>query len=210
VYLLNDEKTAMTRFLLIRHAVHVLGHETIAGRSPQARLSEEGKTQTSRLVDRVAHLPIRALYCSPVQRARETAQPLADRLGLKVQISDALYEINFGDWSGRQLDELRPRQQWQQWNSFRSGTRLPAGELMLETQTRIVTEMLRLRVQHPDDCVALVSHGDVIKAAALYFLGVPLDLCLWLEISQASVSVVAIADHGPRVLCVNSTGAVVV
>ncbi|HSU65911.1 MAG TPA: histidine phosphatase family protein, partial [Tepidisphaeraceae bacterium] len=88
------------------------------------------------------------------------------------------------------------------------GTRIPGGELMLEIQSRIVKQMLRLREVHPEQCVAIVSHGDVIKAALAYWLGVPLDLFLRIEISLASVSVVAIGDYGPWVLCVNNTDSI--
>ena len=123
-----------------------------------------------------------------------------------MQIRDELSEIDYGDWSGRKLDELRPLPRWQQWNAFRSGTQVPGGERMLQTQSRVVTEMLGLCERHRDECVALVSHGDVIKAAVAYFLGVPLDLFQRIEIGLASVSLVAISDYGPWVLCVNNTG----
>lgn len=61
------------------------------------------------------------------------------------------------------------------------------------------------RERHRDECIAMVSHGDVIKGALAYWLGVPLDLFLRIEIGLASVSVVAIGDYGPWVLCVNNT-----
>lgn len=77
--------------------------------------------------------------------------------------------------------------------------------MMIEVQQRIVQRMLRLRQDHPEDCIALVSHGDVIKAATACFLGVPLDLFRRIEIGLASVTVIAIAELGPWVLCVNST-----
>ena len=82
----------------------------------------------------------------------------------------------------------------------------PGGESMLEIQARVVAEMLRLRERHRGECVALVSHGDVIRAAVAYFLGVPLDFILRFEISLASISVIAIGDGGPWVLGVNNTG----
>lgn len=195
-----------TTFLLIRHAAHLLGGGTIAGRSADVHLSPLGREQARAMAERVAKLPVRAIYCSPIDRARETAAPLAETLHLPVQISDALSELDFGDWTRKTLDELRPQPLWQQWNAFRSGTRMPGGESMLDVQSRIVGEVLRLREKHPDQCVALVSHGDVIKAAVAYWLGVPLDLFMRIEIGLASVSVVAIGDYGPWVLCVNNTG----
>jgi probable phosphoglycerate mutase len=195
----------MTIFLLIRHSVHLMGGETIAGRIPDLHLSPQGKLQAERLAERLQSVPIKAIYCSPITRTQETAQPLAERFRLPVQICHDIQEINYGDWTGKKLDELRPIEKWKQWNSFRSGTRIPNGETMLEIQTRMVSRMQRLREQHPNEVVALVSHGDLIKAAVAYYMGVHLDMFQRMEISPASVSIVGITDYGPWVLCVNNT-----
>lgn len=195
-----------TTFLLIRHGAHVLGGHVIAGRSEEAVLSDLGREQAARMAERIGRLPVRAIYSSPVIRARQTAAALAERTGLDVRVSEALSEVDFGEWAGCELADLKPVERWKCWNTFRSGTRAPGGELMLEIQTRVVAEMVRLREKHPDQCVALVSHGDVIKAAVAHFVGVPLDLFLRIEIGLASVSVVAVGDLGPWVLCVNNTG----
>jgi probable phosphomutase (TIGR03848 family) len=196
----------MTVFFLIRHALHSLGGERIAGRTPGVHLSPDGRVQAAQLAERLADVPLKAIYCSPLERTRETAQPIADRLGLPVQVCEELNELNYGDWSGQKLEDLRKLEKWQQFNSFRSGTRVPNGELMLETQARIIREMQCLRERHPDDYVALVSHGDVIKSAVAYCLGVHLDMFQRIEISTASVSVIAMSGYGPWVLCVNNTG----
>lgn len=201
----------MTTFLLIRHGAHLLGGDTIAGRMPGVHLSPLGREQAQRLADRVGDLPIRAVYSSPIDRCRETAAPLADRLGVPVAVSEALSEIDVGEWTGRKLDDLRPLPEWRRWNEFRSGTRAPGGESMLEVQARIVGEMQRLSALHGEQgCVALFSHGDVIKAAAGYYLGVPLDLVRRIEISLVSVSVIRVDEFGPWVLGINNTGEVLI
>jgi probable phosphomutase (TIGR03848 family) len=201
--------TGATTFLLIRHGAHLLGGETIAGRAPGVNLSPLGREQVGAMAERVAKVPVAAIYSSPVDRTRQTADVLASRLGLPVRVSEALSEIDFGEWTGTKLEQLRGREPWKQWNAFRSGSAAPAGERMLAVQTRIVTEMLSLRERHPDEIVALVSHGDVIKAAVAYWLGVPLDLFQRIEISLASVTVVRLRDYGPWVLSVNGTGEIV-
>lgn len=196
----------MTTFLLVRHAAHVLGGDVIAGRSPEAHLSREGRAQAERLAARLSSLPIRAVFASPIRRAHETAEPLADRLGLSVRLDDALAEIDYGEWTGGRFDELARRPRWRRWNQFRSGTAVPGGESMLEVQARVVGALLRLRDEHPTACLAVVSHGDPIKSAIAYFLGVPLDLSRRIEIGLASVSVLALDDDGARVPCVNHSG----
>jgi probable phosphomutase (TIGR03848 family) len=196
----------MTTFLLLRHGAHLLGGDLIAGRTPGVHLSPLGHEQAERMAARVARLPVAAIYCSPAERTRETAEHLGRRLNLPVQIREALNELDFGEWTGRSVAELRSEERFGRWNTFRSGTRMPGGETMLEIQTRVVAELLSLRERHGDGCVALVSHGDVIKAALAWALGVPLDLFMRIEIGLASVSMVAVADYGPWVLCVNHGG----
>jgi probable phosphoglycerate mutase len=161
------------------------------------------------MADRVAQLPVTAIYSSPVERTRQTSEILATTLGLPVTYRESLSEVGFGEWSGRKLAELQSSDVWRQWNSFRSGTRIPGGERMIEIQGRMVNEVLDLAARHVGGIVAVISHGDVIKAAVAYFLGVPLDLMLRIEISLASVSVVRIESGGPWMLCINSTGEIV-
>ena len=193
----------MTVFYLIRHAAHgLLGHR-IAGRMPGVRLSAAGNAQAQRLADQLASSPIQAVYASPLERARETAQPLAARLGLQVEIAEDVNELDFGEWTGRTLEELREIAEWGLFNSFRSGARIPGGELMPEAQMRIVRFLERAARRHADAHVAVVSHGDVIKSALAYYLGAPLDLFQRIEVGPASVSTVELQPWGPRILAVN-------
>lgn len=196
----------MTTFLLVRHALHEFGGDKIAGRTPDVHLSPDGLAQADALAERLGGLKIEALYASPILRCQETAGKIAAKHGLKVQTADEITELGFGDWQGARLDVLEGQDHWKRFNAFRSGTRAPGGELFLETQLRIVRLILDLRERHEGQTVALVSHADVIRAALLHFLGVPMDLFLRLEISPASVSTVAVADYGPWVLGVNHTG----
>jgi probable phosphoglycerate mutase len=195
----------VTNFLLIRHALHLFGGHRIAGRTRDVHLSPAGLAQADALAERLATVPLHALYRSPMERTDETQRPLAARHRLEAIVSAAFDELDYGDWTGRTLDELRSDEHWRRWNSFRSGTRVPNGESMLDVQTRVVSEMQRLCDLHPDRNVAIVSHGDVIKAALAYCAGVALDMFQRIEISPASVSVVQVAEHGAWVLCVNNT-----
>ena len=196
----------MTTLLLIRHAAHGLLGRTLAGRMPGVHLSEEGKAQAERLAERLSHLPIDAIYSSPLERARETAEPVARRLGLRVQVSEEINELDLGDCTGSDFDQVEGDQRWRYFNSYRSGTRIPGGETMLETQVRAVAKMERLRLAHPGGTVVVVTHGDVIRALMGYYMGSPLDLFLRFEISPASLSIVKLHEYGPQVMLMNYTG----
>ena len=193
----------MTTFVLIRHASHSLLGHTIVGRAPGVRLSPEGLRQAEALAERFGVGSIQALYSSPLERARATAAPLAARLRLEVQIAGELNEIDFGAWTNRTLADLRELQGWRRFNIFRSGARIPDGETMIEVQGRMLRLVERLCSAHPEGTVALVSHGDVIKATLAHYLGASLDLFQRIEISPASLSVVRIERYGPQVLLLN-------
>ena len=93
----------MTTFLLIRHALNDYVDKAIAGWTPEVHLNDVGRAQAERLAERLAQAPIAALYSSPLERARETAAPLAKRLGLEVRMCEAFGEIRYGEWTGMPL-----------------------------------------------------------------------------------------------------------
>lgn len=195
-----------TTILLIRHGMTGYVARAIAGRQPGIRLTDEGRAQAGELVSRLGHVPLAAIYSGPLERAQETAAPLAEHFGLPVRLCDEITELDFGQWTERSFVDLDGDTHWQRFNSFRSFTRADGGELMPEVQTRAVRTLERIRRDHPGRVVAVVSHGDVIRSAVAYVLGVPLDLFQRIEIRPASVSTVRISDEGPLVLGVNDTG----
>jgi probable phosphomutase (TIGR03848 family) len=195
----------MTTYLLIRHALCDPIGQAIAGRSPGVSLNPAGRQQAEALASRLAELPIVAVYSSPLERAVETARPIAERKGVPVEPLQGFNEIDFGEWTGRTLVELDPLPEWQSFNSYRSGSRIPGGETMLEVLTRTLREFERLQLLHPEgSLVVIVSHADVLRLAIAHFLGMPLDLLLRLELGPASVSIVELQSYGPRLLLLNS------
>jgi probable phosphoglycerate mutase len=147
--------------------------------------------------------PIARIYSSPLERARETAEPLARARELDVTIDDALTEVDFGSWTGMTFDELARLPEWVRFNARRSIAEVPAGERPVDVQARIVSALDRLRAQHQGQTVAVVSHADVIRAAVLHYAGASLDMVHRIEISPASVTGVALGGRAPRLLFVN-------
>lgn len=185
----------MTTFYLIRHGSNDLLGRALAGRLPNVTLNEAGRAEARRVAERMKPHPITHLFSSPMERCRETAAPLAKVLGLEIEISDALNEVDFGDWQGATMDALAGNEHWVKWNFFRSGHVLPHGETMIAIQARMAGEMIRLRNEFPDEHIALFSHGDPIRAVLCYWLGMPLDFLPRLEIAPGSISEVAVGDE---------------
>ncbi len=196
----------MTTFLLIRHATNDMVGKALAGWTPNVHLNEEGQAQALKLAERLGEVPLKAIYSSPLERAVETAQPLAEQLGLEILIHAGVGEIQFGEWTGRTIKELADSPTWTNIQRFPSGTRIPGGETLREMQNRVVDALEALRVAHPNDIIAIFAHADVVKAMVAHYLGVHLDLFQRIVISPASVSIVTVGDSGPHVLCVNDTG----
>lgn len=171
---------------------------------PGVSLDAQGRDQAQQLAKRLGHRQVTVIYSSPLERAVETAKPLAEHLGIPVLIREGLTEIDFGAWQGKAVLDLDGDVEWRRFNELRGSTRAPEGELMLEVQVRMARELDDLRRLHPNQTVALFSHADVIKATLMLYLGVPLDSHLRLEISPASVSVVELAEWGPRIISVNA------
>jgi len=197
----------MTTFLLIRHGHTALVGKALVGRHTGVSLSEAGHVQAHQLVRRLASTSIDAVYSSPLQRSIETAQPLASQRNLPVIERDRLAEIDFGQWTGATIAELEPDPEWRRFNSFRSSARALKGESILDLQSRMMTELEELRLRHPEQAVALFSHGELIRSAIIHYAAIPIDLSLRIEISPASISVIGLAEWGVRILAVNDTGA---
>lgn len=195
--------SGVTTFLLIRHgATNAVGH-TITGRLPGVHLNDLGRQQAVALPDRLKRFDIAAIYSSPMERALESAEPLAHALGLPVESSQALLEVDFGAWSGLTLEELQKSDEWKMFNLFRSSSPPPEGELIGEVQTRMVSEMNRLRVRYQGKTVALFTHADPIKAALMHYLGMSSDNLQRLEVSPASISEVRLDVWGVQVWGIN-------
>lgn len=196
-----------TTVFLVRHAAHDRVDRVLCGRMPGVGLGEAGQRQAEALARRFACEGVDAVWTSPLQRARETAEPVAARLGLAARPSDALCEIDFGAWTGQAFDALRDDPRWRRWNEARGSERPPGGESMTEAQTRAAAEVERARAEHPDGRVVLVSHSDVIKAVLAGVLGLSLDAYSRFEVSPASVSALAVWDGGGKVLSMNEAAA---
>ena len=198
--------TATTNLLLIRHGLtdYVTVHR-MAGWTPGVHLNDQGRAQAAALAQLLAGVNLAALYSSPLDRAVETARPLAETHNLPVQIRPGLGELHPGDYTGRTVQELEKDDLWPLVQAYPSGVRLPGGESFLECQARTVAELDRIRSAHPGHTVAVVSHADPIKMAVSYYLGLPLDLFRRLMINPASLTALAFRRLGPQLLCLNYT-----
>lgn len=197
-----------TTVVLVRHGQTPTTGIKLPGRAKGLHLADVGKEQAAAVAERLDTLTsIAAIYSSPLERARETALPLAKRRNIAIRVDRGLLECEFGDWTGADLKDLYKLPEWNTVQRYPSGFRFPNGESFSEMQTRIVGALGALRAKHPGETVVCFSHADPIKAAVADALGTHLDLFQRISISTCSVTAISYSSHGPNVLTVNDTGA---
>ncbi|HEY5663080.1 MAG TPA: MSMEG_4193 family putative phosphomutase [Ilumatobacter sp.] len=196
-----------TTVLLVRHGQTPTTGKLLPGRAPGLHLAEAGVRQAERAGERIAELArVDAIYCSPLERARETAAPIGAAIGMRPKVDRGLLECDFGDWTGAELAALMKLPEWRTVQKAPSTFRFPNGESFTEMQVRIVGALDRLRAAHPGGVIVCVSHADPIKAAMAHALGTHIDLFQRIVISTCSISAIAWSTDGPIALTVNSTG----
>lgn len=195
----------MPTFLLIRHGENdYVKKGKLAGRLPEVHLNDKGRQQAAAIAGHLKEAPIKAIYSSPLERAVETAQPLAQSLNMEVQIRPGLLETGYGDWTGESLKKLGRLKAWKVVQVTPSLFRFPNGESFAESQRRICQELETIASQHdPKDMVACFSHSDPIKMAIAYYIGMPLDSFQRLGVSPGSISVLHIGESSSHLAALN-------
>ncbi len=198
-----------TTVLLVRHGRTPTTGQVLPGRAKGLHLGDEGIAQAQRAADRISALgsgKIAAVYSSPMERARETAAPIAKATGHRVKVRKGLIEADFGDWTGRKLVDLNKLPEWSQVQRYPSGFRFPGGESFTEMQQRMTNAIAELVAEHPGETIVCASHADTIKAAVADAMGTHLDLFQRIVIGPCSISAITYTTGGPLILAVNSMG----
>ncbi len=196
----------MALVLLVRHATTAATGHTLTGWAPGHHLDEPGRAQAAALGERLTALKLAAVYSSPLERCRETADAIASRQRLQVGEVEDLGEVRYGDWTGRPLRSLVRTNLWKQIMRAPSQVRFPNGETLGEVQARAVAAVNELAARHPRRTIVAATHADVIRLLLAHYSGVHIDLFQRTAVSPASVSAVVLEGGTPRVLRVNDTG----
>jgi ribonuclease H / adenosylcobalamin/alpha-ribazole phosphatase len=202
---------APATFVLLRHGETPLTPQKrfsgSGGTDPS--LSDVGREQAERVAVSLARRgTIQDVVASPLTRTRETAGVVAARLGLEVTIDDGLRETDFGAWEGLTFGEVRERypDDLNAWLADPEAHPTGGGESFAETATRIAATRDKLIAAYAGRTVLLVTHVTPIKTFVRLALGAPPESLFRMELSAASVSVVAYyGDGNASVRLVNDT-----
>lgn len=195
----------MTTLFLIRHGENDFVGKRLAGRLSGVHLNEKGKQQAEDIERMLGSRALKGLYSSPLERAVETAQPLAKALHMVITLHPALQEVDFGCWQGEEISILRHSKEWKVVHETPSQMCFPQGESFLDAQLRIVAGLDEIAALHNDDDeVACFSHCDAIRLAMIHYLGMPLDSLHRLSIDTASLSILhLVKDSPPKITGIN-------
>ncbi len=195
----------MPLLLLIRHGENDYSKTgRLAGRLAGVHLNERGRQQAEALGKALAKAPITAVYASPLERAMETAEPIAEQHGLKVIPAPGLMEANVGEWQGKSVRRLALTKYWRVVQNAPSRARHPGGESFAETQVRIVSTLDDICSKSKErDLIACVFHSDPIKLAVAHYIGLPLDHFQRLAVDTASVTLLGVGASSAHLIWLN-------
>ncbi|WEH42665.1 MSMEG_4193 family putative phosphomutase [Streptomyces sp. NBC_01218] len=203
----------MPTLILVRHGRSTANTSgVLAGRTPGVQLDERGAEQAAGLPGRLAGMPLVAAVSSPLERCRQTLQPLLDaRPGLPLHVEEGLSECDYGDWSGRKLAELSDEPLMSVVQQHPSAAAFPGGESMRAMQNRAVDAVrawnTRIEAEYGEDAVyVMASHGDIIKAVVADALGMHLDLFQRIHVDPCSLTAIRYTRLRPFLLRLGDTG----
>ena len=197
-----------TRLILVRHGATAHNVENRFSGVNALPLSDVGEQQAKQLADRLATFSAVSLVASsPLPRARQTADSIADRLGLPVLVVDGFTELNFGAWDGLTSDEVVRQwpDEWAQWTT-RPDVAPPEGESIAELTRRVGRARDEIVSRVPDGQAIVVTHVTPIKALLRIALDAPTSALFRFHLDPASVSIIDYFVNGASsVRLVNDT-----
>jgi len=177
-----------------------------AGRS-EDDLNETGYQQVRQLADRLASLPIAAIYSSPLPRTRRTAVILSEPHLPEYSELEELIEIDLGDWTGRYVAEIKQiwPELYQQWTLDPSEVTVPNGENLARVTERAVQGLVKTVAANRGREILLVTHDIVIKVLVIYALGATNHIYRHFDIGNASLSTIRYRNDRPHLISLNDT-----
>ena len=181
----------MTELIFIRHGVTDWNLERRFQGCIDIELNAEGVTQARLTAERLAGMPLAAVYASDLRRARQTAEPIARAIGVAVAVEPGLRERHYGAFEGRTHDELSRDhpEAYQQWRDRVPDYPLPGGgESLLTLRERVQAQMGRLAARHPGQTIVAVTHGGVLDSIYRIAAGLAPDAPRRFELNNASIN----------------------
>ena len=196
-------RTATCRLLLVRHATaerdgRFQGQQDVS-------LSTTGRQELQLLWDKCSRHPVRAVYSSDLRRASQTADALACRFGLSVEVRPELREMSFGQWEGlswKQIVRCNPRLACL-WIERFPHEPIPDAEALRQFQKRIAVGIREIVAANRGQCALVITHAGVIRFTLGKVLGLPARNLFRLAQDSCAMNIIDYLEEGAIVRCIN-------
>lgn len=166
-------------------------------------LNQRGLTQAHRLAGLLQGRRIRAIYSSPVARARQTADILASTVDAPMTLNQGLTEIGVGQWEGLYWNDVAEEIIRHDFYRKPDQARPPGGETLREVQARAVSVVERACALPSDGPLLFVSHADVLRTILAHYFRLELATIRQIRIGHASLTAIEITGHLADLVCLN-------
>lgn len=192
----------MKKLILVRHVItNDNEHAKLSGHI-DSKVSEQGKIQIEKLTDYLKNEKIDKIYTTTSSRTKETVKNLAEINNIEIQESEALKEINFGDFEGKDFKEIQKNypDEFNKMVSQGYEYKYPNGESLIECYERVSKEIkLILECNEKDSTILVCSHAGTIRNILTCLISDTFEYHWNFKINNASVSIVEV-DNGFSVI----------
>jgi broad specificity phosphatase PhoE len=196
---------------LVRHGAtqaNVVRPYVLQGLRPDSELIDVGLVQARAAAQALRSYPITAVYCSPLQRARRTAENIAAPISLSAVIETGLVEVDAGLWTGLSWEEISQR--WpEQYRAFQGDAERHGylgGDNLAAVRDRALPAIEQIAARHPGETIVAVAHGVVNRVLLTHWLGLPLRFARRLPQDNGGINVIEFHDNKAKVRTVNAIG----
>ncbi len=204
---MGTREMAPRQVILVRHGQTAWNREQVFRGRMDLPLDETGRRQAEALRDALAAEAIARVVCSPLLRAVETAAPLAESLGLRIETDDAFTDLDFGQWQGMTVAAVRDRypELFATWESAPHLLRFPRGETLDEAAERAFSALHRLVVADEPGALVVVAHRVINKVLLCRVLGLGTSAFWQIKQDTACINRLSLTAGRRVVECFNDT-----
>jgi probable phosphoglycerate mutase len=168
------------RLFVLRHGETESSRDRRFTGGRDVALTPAGQRQAEAAAAALATVGLQAVYASPLERTRASAEAIAKSYRVPVRLDARFAEMRFGPWEGLTFTEAAAKTPalYAQWRTAPHGVTLPGGESLTTVAARVADGIAALQAAHPDETVALVTHAIVVRLIVLAALGLDVDR-LW-------------------------------
>ncbi|MTI48150.1 histidine phosphatase family protein [Sporosalibacterium faouarense] len=197
----------MKKLYIVRHGETEWNKKGKTQGMLDSSLTDLGIIQANRLANRLSEEKINHIYTSDLSRAHDTANIISKKLGLKLNVAKELREMNFGCWQGLTKKERKANYPKEHivWHSEPHKASIEGAETLLQVKERTLDLINRLKIEHRDENVLLVSHGSAIKTLILGILGIDLSHYKKIAQSNTALNIIEFREHSSVITLLNDT-----